>query len=324
MHVTAQQNTSAWAKAGPMVRASADPGSPYYGVFVTPGNGIDVQWRSAQGGSASQLTVSGAVPAYLMVGRYTAGGRTYYTAYTSPDGSTWTAIPGSTQALAMTGPLLAGFAITSHNQGTASAVTLDSVAVSATELAPPGACPSTWNCADIGTVLPGPGGQALSGGTWNIAGFGNDIWGAADSFHFVSQSLAADGSISARITSQSNTDPWAKAGLMMRASTDPGSPYFAVFATPGNGIAVQWRSAQGGSSGQVTTAGTVPAYLKITRTGTTFSAYTSPDGSTWTLVPGSTQALANLTGALLRGFAVNSHNTGKLGAAVLNSVTTTP
>ena len=323
-HVTAQQNTSAWAKAGPMVRASTDPGSPYYGVFVTPGNGIAVQWRATQGGSSNQLVVTGSVPAYLMVGRYTSGGQTYYTAYTSPDGNTWTAIPGSTQALNITGPLLAGFAITSHNQGTASAVTLDTVAVSATELAPPGGCPSAWNCADIGTVLPSPGGQTLSGGTWNVTGLGSDIWGTADNFHLVWQSLAADGSMSAQIVSQDNTSAWAKAGLMMRASTDPGAPYYAIFATPGNGIAVQWRTAKGGSSSQVTTAGTVPVYLKITRTGTTFSAYTSPDGSTWTLVPGSTQSLANLTGTLLRGFAVNSHNTGKLGTAVFNSVTTTP
>ena len=76
-----------------------------------------------------------------MVGRYTSGGQIYYTAYTSPDGSTWTAIPGSTQVISMTGPLLAGLAITSHNQGTASAVTLDTVSVKATELPPPGRLP---------------------------------------------------------------------------------------------------------------------------------------------------------------------------------------
>jgi hypothetical protein len=323
-HVTAQQNTSAWAKAGVMMRATTDPGSPYYGVFVTPGNGIAVQWRTAQGGTSGQLLTAGAVPAYLMVGRYTTGGQTYYTAYTSPDGSTWTAVPGSTQAIAMTGPLLAGIAITSHNQGTASAVTADTVAVTPGELPPPGACPGGWTCSDIGTVATGPGGQTLSGGTWSVTGFGNDIWGAADSFHFVSRPLAADGSISAQVVSQTSSSAWAKGGLMMRATTDPGSPYYAVFATPGNGIAVQWRKAQAGSSSQVTTAGTVPLYVKITRAGTTFSAYTSPDGTAWTLVPGSTQTLANLTGSLLEGFAVTSHNTGQLSTVVYNSVATTP
>ena len=245
-HVTAQQNTSAWAKAGVMVRAKVDPGSPYYAVFVTPGNGIAVQWRATQGGSSGQMLTTGSAPAYLMVGRYTSGSQVYYTAYTSPDGSTWTAIPGSTQVLNLTGPLLAGLAITSHNQGTASAVTLDTVSVKATELPPPGTCPSAWTCADIGTVAPGPGSQSLSGGTWDVTGFGNDIWGTADSFHFAYQALAADGSMSAQIVSQTNTSAWAKGGLMIRATTGPGSPYYAIFATPGNGIAVQWRAALGG------------------------------------------------------------------------------
>jgi outer membrane protein assembly factor BamB len=323
-HVTAQQNTSAWAKAGVMMRATTDPGSPYYAAFVTPGNGVSVQWRTAQGGSSSQSLATGTVPVYLMVGRYTTGGQTYYSAYTSPDGSTWTAIPGSTIALGMTGALQAGIAITSHNQGTASAVTLDGVAVTAGEPVPPGACPSAWNCADIGTVAPSAGGQTLSGGTWTIQGGGSDIWGAADNFHYTWQPLAADGSISAQVVSQTASSAWAKAGLMMRASTDPGAPYYAVFVTPGNGIAAQWRQTQAGSSGQATTTGTAPVYLQITRTGTTFSAATSTDGVTWTLVPGSTKSMAGLSGALLRGFAVTSHNTGQLSTVVMNSVATTP
>jgi outer membrane protein assembly factor BamB len=321
-HITAQQNTSAWAKAGVMMRATTDPGSPHYAVFVTPGNGIAVQWRTAQGGSTSQLLTSGAVPAYLMIGRYTSGTQVYYTAYTSPDGANWTAIAGSTQVISMTGPLLAGIAITSHNQGTASAVTLDTVSVNATELPPPGACPSGWTCSDIGTVAPGPGSQTLSGGTWNVTGFGNDIWGTSDSFHFVDQTLAADGSMSARIVSQTNGSSWAKGGLMMRLTTDPGSPYYAIFVTPSNGIAVQWRSAQGGTTSQVTTPGTVPLFVRIFRSGTTYSAYTSPDGSTWTLVPGSTQTLPNLTGSLLEGFAVTSHNTGQYSTVVYDTVGT--
>jgi hypothetical protein len=321
-HVTTQQNTSAWAKAGVMVRATTDPASPYYAVFATPGNGVAVQWRSAQGGGTSQVLTTGTVPAYLMVGRYASGGNVYYTAYTSPDGSTWTVVPGSTQVLSMTGPLLAGLALTAHNQGTGGTDSFDTVSVSNTELPPPGACPSAWTCADIGTVTPGPGSQTLSGGTWNVTGFGNDIWGTADSFHYVYQPMAADGSMSAQVVSQTNSSSWAKGGLMLRLTTDPGSPYYAIFATPGNGVAVQWRTAQGGSSSQVTTAIAFPEYLKVTRSGTTFSAYTSPDGTTWTLVPGSSVSVANLSGGLLEGLAVNSHNTGQYSTVVYNSLAT--
>ena len=327
-HVTAQQATDPWAKAGPMLRASTDPGSPYYAVFVTPGNGIAVQWRATQGGSSNQLTTSGAVPAYLMIGKYTTTGsnpQTYYTAYTSPDGNTWTAVPGSTQALSMTGSLLAGFAITSHNQGTGSAVTLDTVSVAPGEFQPPGLCPATWNCADIGAVTPAPGGQNLSGATWTVQGGGGDIWATSDSFHYIWQTLAANGTVSAQVTSQTNTDPFAKAGVMIRDSFDPGSPYYAVYVSPGNGILVQSRDAVGDNSVQETSVpGNTPVYLQITRTGTTFTAATSTDGVNWTPIAGSSASLPNLAGAELAGLAVTSHNTGALATAVFNGVTITP
>jgi len=323
-HVTAQQNTSGWAKAGPMVRASADPGSPYYGVFVTPANGIDVQWRSLQGGTTSQVLAAGTTPAYLMIGRYTTSGsspRTLYSAYTSPDGVTWTLVPGSTVALGLTGAVQAGVAITSHSQGTGSAVTLDTVSVVAQEFPPPGfVCPSGWTCGDIGAATP-TGSQALAGGTWSIQGGGGDIWGTADAFHYVWDSLAGAGSMTVRAASQSTSSAWAKAGVMLRATTDPGSPYYGVFVTPGNGVVVQWRSAQGGSSGQVATTGVAPVFLEVTRSGTTFSALTSTDGVTWTPVPNSSMTLANLSGALLRGMAVTSHNTTQVSTVTFDTVT---
>ena len=327
--VTAQQNTDPWAKAGPMMRTTTDPGSPYYGTFVTPGNGVAVQWRSSQGASSNQIVVGGQVSIYLEVTRYTSTGtnpQTYYTAYTSPDGVTWTAIPGSTQAISMPGAILAGFAITSHNQGTGSAVTLANVGVSSVEPPPPpGVCPDTWSCTDIGGALP-PGQDSLSNGTWSEVGGGGDIWSFADAFHFVSQSLPADGSVTAQVTAQQNTDPWAKAGPMMRTTTDPGSPYYGTFVTPGNGVAVQWRSSQGASSNQIVVGGQVSIYLEVTRytsTGTNpqtyYTAYTSPDGVTWTAIPGSTQAIS-MPGAILAGFAITSHNQGTGSAVTLANV----
>ena len=327
VHVTAQTATDPWAKAGPMMRQSTAPGSPYYAVFVTPSNGIAVQWRSAQGGSTSQVLVAGAVPAYLRVGRYTTTGsnpQTYYTAYTSPDGKTWTAIPGSTQVLSMTGALLAGFAITSHNVNTGSAVTLDTVTLTPGEFQPPGLCPAGWNCADIGQVTLGPGGQNLSGSTWTVTGGGGDIWGASDSFHYVWQTMTGNGTVSAEVTSQTASDPWAKAGVMIRASSDPGGAYYAVYVTPGNGVVVQSRDAAGDNSVQeaMTGAQKLPVYLQITRSGTTFTAATSTDGTNWTPIGGSTAPLPNLAGAVLEGLAVTSHNTAALSTAVFTSVVT--
>jgi hypothetical protein len=328
-HVVSQQDTNAFAKAGPMLRATTDPGSPYYAAFVTPGEGIAVQWRAAQGGTSSQILVPGTAPVYLQVGRYTSGGQTYFSAYSSPDGTTWTLIAGSTQVLSMTGPLLGGFGITSHAQGVGSAVTLDTVAVTAGEVPPPGICPSAWSCTDIGGALPA-GQDSYSNGTWSEVAGGGDIWGTADAFHFASQSLTGDGSVTAQVTSQQATSPWAKAGVMLRATTDPGSPYYAAFVTPSEGIAVQWRAAQGGSSVNLLTTGSVPAYLMVSRYTTTgsdpvtyFSAFTSTNGTNWTVIPGSTQALS-LPQPLLGGIAMTSHAQGTGGAVTLSSVAVTP
>ena len=313
--VDAQTNSNAWAKAGVMIRATNGPGSPYFAEFVTPGNGLAVQWRGTQGGSSSQVSIAGTVPVWLEVSR---SGSTY-TAYTSSDGVTWTAIPGASVSLTMPGTLLAGLAVTSHNGGQMGAATFDTPTLTNVTTTPPGACPTSWTCADIGNVGV-VGGQSLTSGSWVVQGGGGDVWDVADNFHFVYQSLSTDGGVSARAVSQTNTSVWAKAGVMLRATTDPGSPYYAAFVTPSNGVAVQWRSVQAAATSQVLAAGSTVVYLKVARSGGSYSAYTSPDGATWTLVSGSTFALG-LTGTVLAGMAVTSHNWGVLGTATFDAVT---
>jgi len=95
-------------------------------------------------------------------------------------------------------------------------------------------CPSGEDCVDIGAPALS-GDQLQSGsratGTWAVTGSGADIFGTADQFHYVAQDAAGDGSISARILSQTNTGQFAKAGLMYRASEDPAAPYYDVART---------------------------------------------------------------------------------------------
>ncbi len=138
------------------------------------------------------------------------------------------------------------------------------------------------------------------------------------------QSLAANGTVSAQVASQQASDPWAKSGVMVRATTDPGSPYYAVYVTQGNGIVVQERATQGASAVQAASvAGTAPVYLEILRIGTSYAAASSPDGVTWTTVPGSTVALVNLAGSVLAGAAATSHTPLALSTVGFNGVTVT-
>src|SRR5204862_8210545 len=63
---------------------------------------------------------------------------------------------------------------------------------------------------------------------------------------------------------------------MLRQSTNAGDPFYDAMVTPGNGITVQYRATAGGSAVQAATlTGAVPVYLKVTRAGNTFTAYTS-------------------------------------------------
>ena len=328
--VISQTNTNAWAKAGVMLRTSTDPASPFYSVYVTPANGIAVQYRATAATAAVMAANPGAataptLPQYLQVTDV----NNVLTAYTSADGVHFSPIANSSVTLANLGvSLLGGVAVSSHNSAALSTLTLDSVTVGSTTPPPPG-CPLGWSCADIGTVSVA-GNQSLSGGTWTLSGSGGDIWITADQFHYVWQlpAQADNQSISARIVSQTNTNAWAKAGVMFRSTSDPGSPEYALLVTPGNGIVVQWRSVQGGTTSRIATiAGTVPAYLRITRTidangVTTLTAFTSPDGSTWTALAGSqiTWTPAAPTGAMIEGLAVTSHQWNALSTVTMDSV----
>lgn len=312
--VSSQDSVNGWEKAGVMLRQSNDPGSIYYAALVTPSNGIVVQYRATQGGGAQQSgqIATGSAPTYLMVTR--AGN--LFSAYTSTDGNSWTQVPGSSVTIAMSGAVQAGLAVTSHDGGNLSTVTIGSVVVSSSLV-----CPAGWTCADIGSPTPA-GTQSVNNGTWTIQAGGADIYGTADQFHYDWQSLVGDGSVSAQVTSQTNTGVWAKAGVMLRLDTTAGSPFYDAVITPGAGLAVQYRQNPGGGAQQAVnlTTPTVPIYLMVTRSGNAFSAYTSSDGTTWTLVPGSTVTLTNLTGTLLAGIAATSHNTTTLSTVTMTSI----
>ena len=102
----------------------------------------------------------------------------------------------------------------------------------------------------------------------------------AATFHFVHQPLAADGSISARVVTQQRTGPLARAGIMIKSSTEPGSPYASIARTPDRGVLMQTNFGPDIAG----TATELPVWLRLTRTGTSITGYESADGITWTEV----------------------------------------
>jgi Putative Ig domain/GxGYxYP putative glycoside hydrolase C-terminal domain len=184
--------------------------------------------------------------------------------------------------------------------------------------------PAPWSDADVGA--PALDGSALFNGstnTWSLSGAGSDIGGTADQFHFAWQILAGDGNVVAQVTSQQNTDPSAKAGVVLRAGTLAGAGYAGVFATPGSGVVFQWRTAANGPTSNVAVAGlSAPVWVKLVRVGNSFSGFYSTDGNTWTQV-GSSQTLTMPTG-VYAGLGVSAHNVASVSTATFASVAVTP
>jgi hypothetical protein len=183
-----------------------------------------------------------------------------------------------------------------------------------------GSLPPPWVDQDVGS--PGISGSATydaSSGTFTVSGSGADIWGTADSFHFAYQTLNGDGTIIARVTGQGNTDPWAKAGVMIRETLDPGSTFSDMVVTPGNGTAFQGRDHTGGPA---TSAGGpilgLPTWVMIARAGNTFVGSVSADGTNWTAVGTVT---IPMTPQVYIGLAVTSHNNATVSTAMFDSVT---
>jgi hypothetical protein len=94
--------------------------------------------------------------------------------------------------------------------------------------------PTAWLRQDIGNV--GIAGSSSSiNDTFTLRGSGSDIWGNEDAFSFVSQTLSGDCVITARLVSMSDTDYWAKVGLMMRESNAAGARNVSLLVTPEGG-----------------------------------------------------------------------------------------
>jgi fibronectin type 3 domain-containing protein len=176
-----------------------------------------------------------------------------------------------------------------------------------------------WRSQDIGAVqLAGSG--IYSGETFTVSASGNDIWGSADAFHFVYLPVSGDCAITARVVSVQNTDAWAKAGVMIRETLNANSRNALVAVTPGNGVTWQYRSNTGSnSSGTNTTGLGAPYWVRLVRSGNTFTGFRSPDGITWTQ-QGTPQTIV-MGSTVYLGLAVTSHNNTRLCRAEFDNVT---
>jgi alpha-galactosidase len=124
--VVAVQNTDSWAKAGVMFRNDTTAVSMFADVFVSPGNGVNFQWRTTPGGQCGSTGLGGLVaPIWVKLAR--AG--TNFTASYGSDGIHWTSLGSS--GIAISSVARAGLEVTAHNNSALCLAAFDHVATGA-------------------------------------------------------------------------------------------------------------------------------------------------------------------------------------------------
>ena len=176
--------------------------------------------------------------------------------------------------------------------------------------------PSSWLDQDIG-IATTTGSATYSHGIFTLKAAGASIGGTADGLHFVYRPLSGDGSIVARVSTLQGP---ASAGVMIRETLGSNSTHAFVDFFP-NQAYLLYRSTTGGNTASWSTAYTSTAYpywVKLARSGNVFSAFISPDGSSWTQVGGNV-TIAMSSNAYV-GLAVSSGNSTTLATATFDSV----
>jgi hypothetical protein len=166
-------------------------------------------------------------------------------------------------------------------------------------------------------------------GTFTMTASGSDIWAVngveADEFHFAYKMLSGAGSITAKVVSVGNTDPWAKAGVMIRESLNPDSAHAFACVTPDYGVAMQYRPSTGGTSVNNNQTGVAaPYWVKLERSiSGLFTVSHSANGTSWQPVAGAAVQTIPMATNVYIGLAVTAHNAALTCQAVFSNVTIT-
>ena len=209
-------------------------------------------------------------------------------------------------------------------------VPLTSIATMALEVAPvaqPQATggsrqlPEPWSNDDVGPVSRAGSAEYISGG-FRVRSSGTNVVAGRDSFHFVYKEVEGTSEIVARVAGIQFTDPWARAGLMMRESLSPDSRGVFFSVTAARGGVCHWREASGEESsisldGQMR----VPCWLKLRRDGEVFTAFKSAEGKSWSLVERMPMPAAS---RMFVGMAAVSMKEGVLSQSVFEQVEEAP
>src|SRR5450432_2131103 len=174
---------------------------------------------------------------------------------------------------------------------------------------------------DIGAA----GSTCRNGAVYTINGSGTDIGGSGDQFQFVytNGNDIGDYDVYGRITAQTAANAASKVGIMVRDSLTNTSRFAYMAYESGKMIFVN-RDQPSSPAITINIAGsfTLPYYVKISKSGTTYSAFISPDGIGWTTVGSKNLNFGtDITNTPHYGMAVTSADNTKLSTGIMDGFT---
>jgi hypothetical protein len=236
----------------------------------------------------------------------------FVSGYISADGITWAKIGDANVGFDLsTRSYTMGLAVTSHDVSRLNTSAFDNVLID-------------WANQDVGNVGT-HGSAAFADGKFTIRGGGSDIWGTADSFQYVYRPLSGSSStyqiVATVLALPQNTNPYAKAGVMIRDSLRADAAHVMLDVKPDGHVEMLVRSATGGTTAFVG-GGTLPSIpggvLMLNADGQTFTGRVCQADRTGCQVIGTATAAVSASGFI--GMAVTSHDPTVTTAATLTSV----
>jgi hypothetical protein len=177
--------------------------------------------------------------------------------------------------------------------------------------------PAPWVEQGVG-VVGVPGAANYAGGVFTVKGSGQQIWATADGFHYAYQSLSGDGTIVARVGSLTGGGSTQGAGVMIRETLEANSKHAHVAFSQAQIFFTRRATTGGTTSSQTLTGQTLPRWVKLTRTGNTFTGYASTDGVSWVQV--GTSQTVSMTATVYIGLAVSAGSNPMLATATFDNV----
>jgi TolB protein len=180
---------------------------------------------------------------------------------------------------------------------------------------------------DVGkpsTIGPGSATYDPATKTYTIAGGGENMWAAADHFHYVWKKMTGDVTLEATIAFVSSNPATGtpvghrKACLVLRQTLGSDSVY-ADAAGHGDGLtSLQWRAAKGAMTEEVQSNVVGPKRLRIEKRGDYVSMSIGDPGGP--LHPAGGSARVEFTGDFYVGLGVTAHDTGRIETATFSDL----